>query len=524
MNRTRTQVPASRRFAPTVRRRYASWLRSLSLLLALCCFWSFAGSGIALAAAPDHGKTMGKSVPHPFPHAPAFHAPPSAFHAAPPALHSAPAWTLTQAVPAARPKASMSPETMLDEVGRLAQVIPAAQPRAWKRELAAHPPAHRAALLHIHLGEWQMAANEQPGMARTHFQQAQALLPRTDALRGLAAYDDALALAYEGAFEAASQSFHALLGPKATLGGYDRVRAALWQRHVFACAGYHAQRAARGIPEPTRLDPLCGAAGLAASLRSLGLPYDKKTVLAACRVTGRGSSSQDLLNAATRLHVHAAAVTADDHGLKLLPKPLIAYVEHDHFISVIKANDKGVSYLCSDCGMWPGGRVNLTWSQWHLLDATLYLTVTKPGSRADRTLAAALAPTSSTPQIARNQPVRVSFNGDLAELRSSLRLHLSSPSLMRGHVFRQTGVKVALCGLTVSSLHSCQEPAPKDEPGKGALKASIAGGPGDGDPVNLATGEEEYTPPTDLTVYNPHGPSIAWGRLYNSLRSGENDY
>jgi len=255
---------------------------------------------------------MGGSVPHPSPHAPAFHAPPSAFNAAPVLLHSAPAWALSQSTPVARPKSSASPETMLDEVGRLAQAIPPAQPRVWKWELAAHPPARRAALLHIHLGEWQMAANEQPAMARQHFRQAQALVPRTDPLRGLAAYDDALAQAYEGAFEAASQSFRALLGPKAAFGGYDRARAALWQRHVFACAGYHAQRAARGIPEPTRLDPLGGAAGLAASLQSLGLPYDKKTVLAACRVTGRGSSSQDLMNAATRLHVHAAAVTADD--------------------------------------------------------------------------------------------------------------------------------------------------------------------------------------------------------------------
>jgi RHS repeat-associated protein len=39
-----------------------------------------------------------------------------------------------------------------------------------------------------------------------------------------------------------------------------------------------------------------------------------------------------------------------------------------------------------------------------------------------------------------------------------------------------------------------------------------------GDPVNLATGEEEYTPDTDLTVYNPLGPSVSWTRIYGSLR------
>jgi hypothetical protein len=43
-------------------------------------------------------------------------------------------------------------------------------------------------------------------------------------------------------------------------------------------------------------------------------------------------------------------------------------------------------------------------------------------------------------------------------------------------------------------------------------------GPSVGEPVNLATGEEEYTPNADLTVYNPNGPSIVWSREYDSLR------
>lgn len=43
-------------------------------------------------------------------------------------------------------------------------------------------------------------------------------------------------------------------------------------------------------------------------------------------------------------------------------------------------------------------------------------------------------------------------------------------------------------------------------------------GPQHGDPVNLATGEEEYTPTPDLVVYDSQGPTITWGRVYNSLR------
>jgi len=87
MNRTRTQSPASGRLALTFRRRHASWLRPLSLLLAVCCFWSFAGASITIAAVSDHGKTMGRLVPRPFPHAPAFHTPSSAFSAAPALFH-----------------------------------------------------------------------------------------------------------------------------------------------------------------------------------------------------------------------------------------------------------------------------------------------------------------------------------------------------------------------------------------------------------------------------------------------------
>jgi hypothetical protein len=38
----------------------------------------------------------------------------------------------------------------------------------------------------------------------------------------------------------------------------------------------------------------------------------------------------------------------------------------------------------------------------------------------------------------------------------------------------------------------------------------------DGDPVNLATGGEEYAAPADLTAYNPNGPSAVFRRTYYS--------
>jgi RHS repeat-associated protein len=46
------------------------------------------------------------------------------------------------------------------------------------------------------------------------------------------------------------------------------------------------------------------------------------------------------------------------------------------------------------------------------------------------------------------------------------------------------------------------------------------GGPQAGDPVNVANGREFYEPAADLSVYNPSGPAISWGRQWNSYLVG----
>ena len=540
MDRTRTQSPASGRLALTFRRRHASWLRPLSLLLALCCFWSFAGSSIAIAAVPDHGKTMGRPFPRPFPHAPAFHVPSSAFNAASAVLHSAPAWRLTQAAPITRPKYSLSPETLLDEVGRPAHSLPSAQAHAWRQELKAPGLTRkRAAELHLWLGEWELAQNQQPERARLHFRQVRAWAhqvagqPGEQAwakrLYGLAAYDSAVALYYEGAYQEATDAFQSLCRRKTEMPGYDLRTATLWWRHAGACAGYHAERFALGIPEPPRLDPLCGVAAVAASLRALALPFDRKTLLAACRVTGEGSTLDDLIASSKKLGVIVQPLSADEKGLMALPKPLVAYVEHDHFISVVKADKAGVSYLCSDCGAWPGGRVNLTWKQWRALEPGIYAVVTRPGSVWNRALTAAL---DNSPRPA----VRVASVGGLAGLRrSSLNMHLLFADLLRHHVARLIPHGIG-CGVRTTAPH-CEGyvcchmagagPGGSDGPGgpgDGKHGRIIFNGPTDGDPVNLATLEEEYAPQADLSIYNPHGPAVAWSRIYNSLRRDEATY
>lgn len=54
----------------------------------------------------------------------------------------------------------------------------------------------------------------------------------------------------------------------------------------------------------------------------------------------------------------------------------------------------------------------------------------------------------------------------------------------------------------------------------------LSAGPGagskggsDGDPVNLATGAEVYTPEPDITVYNPNGPGVTWRRIYHGYQA-----
>ncbi len=416
--------------------------------------------------------------------------------------------------------------TLLNEVGKLPRPIPAATVTAWKQELhTARPAARRAALLHLWLGEWELAQNEQPHSSSPHLRAAQHLAGLHSPISGVAAFDAATTLFYEGAYGEAADAFARLLSSKTAQLGYGRTDCALWLRHARACVGFHEERSRAGIPEPPRLDPNCGAAALAASLKGIGLPSDFKTVRAACRVTGFGSSLDDVIKAGPKLGVSVRTLTATDAGLIVLPKPLVSFVEGDHFIAVVRADKNGVSYLCSDCGPWPGGRVNLTWKQWHLLEPGIYAAVTKPGTVWDQRLAAQGTLSPAEQVAGKSLPLRLAMNGPIGHYLALLP-RLTS---IRGVTIKQFATRSITCGYSNRFSPHCgvNVCCLKDSGGAGAgggagggpsLKAHAVGA-STGDPVNLATGEEEYTPPTDLSVYNPHGPSVEWGRIYNSLRS-----
>lgn len=402
------------------------------------------------------------------------------------------------------------PATLLNDVGHLTRYPSQEQLKSWRNSIRSHHPCvARLAQLHIWLGEYALAQDQQPEEAAHHFRLAESLIRKTDPAYGLAVYDTALAVYYEGAYSAASDDFHSLLASR--LVGYPRQTCALWYREASECAQYHESHTNIGIPEPTRLDPLCAAAAIAARLRTMSLPYDQRTVLKAVHVTGEGSTLQDVVNAGPKLGLSIRAVKADDQGLIHLPKPLVAWVERDHFVAVVKADHKGVSYLCSDCGPWPGGQVDLTWRQWHTMATGVYAVITMPGSTWDQAIQAALA----IPYGRESQPVRVASTNlsGLGIGKVAPQIHVLA-ALLESHVIGgpppDQGQFIG-CGNKISSMHPSLQNCPCDHSPNG-------------DPVELATGEEQYTPPADLTVYNPYGPSVTWSRIYNSLRATSPEY
>lgn len=301
-------------------------------------------------------------------------------------------------------------------------------------------------------------------------------------------------------------------------------------------------------PSASFLDPLCGVAGLAVCLKGRKIEAPKATLMALVRHDGEGSSIGDLQQACTYFGLEGRVVTAqDDQGLMMLPKPLVAHVERDHFVAVTRADKAGVSYVCSDCGPWPGGEVRLSWKQWHAMEADQLLVMSRPGSAE----ALALSNLPTHPGEKAHAISLASLNTtDLGVVTAAAR----ALSAMNLHVVGQGTAFLPLlgviCGERGQSLQcSCPIACPvssggpgSGSPGSGSGSGGAGGGSSDmrhgvdggggrsgggsnmhawggshGDPVNLATGEEEYESNPDLTVYNPTGPSVVWSRSYDSL-------
>ncbi len=315
--------------------------------------------------------------------------------------------------------------SLLDNIGHLKGSLAQGQIAQWQNRLrpSANPKlsAIQSARLQLSLGEARLAKDEEPLDAIAHFTSAiqfaravqvaksRAVRRHAQSARGkaiaeavimTARRDIGFGLFYSGQYAQSAATLHTLLTSHKSLLGVDRRETALFLRHASACAGYHAERSKMGITEPLRLDPLCGVEALAACLRGLHLPYDKKAVRPLCRVTGEGSSLADVIQAATKLKLTSIAFQADPIGLQTLNSPLVAFVEHDHFVALTHADVHGVTYLCSDCGLWPGGERKVTWKQWKAMEAGPYLAVCLPSSSAAQALQISLRQISKTPAIA----------------------------------------------------------------------------------------------------------------------------
>ena len=407
------------------------------------------------------------------------------------------------------------PCTMLNDIGYLKSTPSPALIRSYAAELkSGHIRSGRAAELHLWLGEYKLAHDSAPASAEVEFQASEAISSKETWTHGAAQYDEGLALFYEGAYGDAARSFYHLLHSGPAI-GFSRVSCMLMWKHAGAAAEYHLQRSRMGIPEPPRLDPNCALAAVATCARHLGLASDFASIKRVCKVTGEGSNLHDVVEAGQKLGLSSYPVISDDVGLIHLPKPLVAYVEHDHFIAVTTADKTGVTYLCSDCGAWPGGEVHLTWKQWRMMDAGIYAVLVHPKSKADAQVAYALS-TETLKPISTGQNVAVATGGFHSSRLPILSHHImpmmgefgDAHDLLSGHVTRFIAAgTLPGCGLKLTS----GEPNPN------------ANCPSGGEPVNLATGEEQHTPAPDITVYNPDGPAVIWSRVYDSLRNPGQD-
>ncbi|MBS1708233.1 MAG: hypothetical protein JSS65_05865 [Armatimonadetes bacterium] len=389
--------------------------------------------------------------------------------------------------------------TLLSAEGEMAPGITVAQADSWRAQLGGQKYRAMKARLLVQLAEWEISRRE-PARAKPLLQQAQGLLKKSSLDFGLVTYDLAMVECLEGRFEQASHAFSGLLA--SGLKGYDHRNAALWQRHAAGCAGYHKSHWELGIPQPTELDPLCGASSLAMCLKQLGLPHAKGDVVAKVAHTGEGSTMRDLVEGASRLGVVGKFVLAEEEGFRALPKPLVAHVERDHFVTVLETNERGVDYACSDCGPWPGGKVQVTWAQWRAMEADAYLVVTKAGSEVDEAVAA-LPFGQSEDALA---GVLVASTAPTMTKAEALNRSL------RGKVWQGStvGGNNPICGGRAGSLQcfpSCD----------GQVCFIVAGAQKTSDPVNVANGQEEYATPTALEIYNPVGPSVTWRPMYYSL-------
>ncbi len=366
-------------------------------------------------------------------------------------------------------------DTHLSEVGQRMYSVPTAKAKRWKGSVSGFDQ--------LHFAEYVLATENQPAQAEQLLSDLIRRGSSPSKLLSLAKRAKGFALFYQGRYRDAANYFRELCLSKQA---GDRIKELQgFLGHAESCAGFHESRARLGIYEPGRTDPLCGVRSLAKCLERFGQGFTESTVAKVVRYDGLGSNSVDIVNGAEALGFTARTVLGQPEIVRHLPLPVIAHVEHDHFVAVVAVSDKWLKYWCVDCH---GERV-VTWDQWQAMEPDGYITVTKAESAEDQMLGLALHPSSAL--FAAMNPVTNPFG-------------LASAYVQTGYA----GIERFNCtarptGIPCKGCPPCAQPC-----------AMITVG---ADPVNVASGGEEYMPGPDLTVYNPSGPDVVWGREYFSL-------
>jgi RHS repeat-associated protein len=354
----------------------------------------------------------------------------------------------------------------------------------WRRSSLAH--TEKGALAAVWLGEWELGRCEQPYDALKQFQLAQKRVIPGSRVWTLAMVDRSITLTRQGRNAEALTSLQAI-DNRRSLDRYTHARVRELELAARMRKAFKDRNIAEGIPEPSdKLDPFCAEKSLSACLKQkFHYTFDLRK---ACRVTGLGSNLADLKVACDRLGVRAYLVKANLVGFKSLPKPLVAFVDHDHFVAVLDSNRDGLNVYCSEC---PGGSKRyITWKQWEALEASAYL-----------------VPIRGIP--VHRQPVL----SDL--LRSAVAFYHPRHARRRRFAAKVNALahEIGLLNERAASYFSC---GPLQLPGLPGDNGPVAY---HGDPIDLAHLTDSVSPELDLAVHNPIGPSVAWGRRYNSILS-----
>lgn len=368
--------------------------------------------------------------------------------------------------------------SLLDQTGIITIPLKESNVRRWRSNGATLQEK-------LWLAEWTLAKIHDPINATKQFESLIAKTQDLDPIRGLSERGIGFSLMFQGRYKEAREQVESLM--KSNVAGVDRQVLGSMERHLAACAAYHRNHELLGITQPGKFDPLAGVRSIEKSLEILG---DKKAAkLAKKRVPhdGFGPTMKSVITGLSNLGYGAQVTEVKPENTYKMPMPQIVYVEHDHFVTVLSAAADRVTYWCVDCG---GSQV-VTVKQWRAMEPSWAVFPVKKGVAAEVDgVYASTTPIYSFTASQQNLGPQPLNNWDTAPG--------GSPQ-----------------GFTCCPDCLAKQPCPKVN----------AGGNATNDPVNLATAAEEYEAGTDISVYNPKGPSVSIERSYNGIgRSLENGF